>query len=392
LYMCTQLPYSMLSTSIMLSIWVGAFVLFVASFSLKFNLAELPIPIGKAPLAVGSWLRRTGSRVSADGESIVVRGDSFFSVRLTFRPTQVGTCVRAQAWASSAGWSVTMISLFIWYFSIAAAVATSHIFLGSMRYAVGSLLPGLKRIGTDSLAGREVDIHSALLEGLSEARRLASEAYEGTRSNYEDAMLLAIVGGIVVFMISLAGATLGYADILLEPVSVGDAMAVSFLAALGFTVAALWFVRRRYTAILLRLKDWMLDLDVAFQMEMSGIAPVDSQRSTIETMADAWKELPSWLSARRKSSAYREPGTWILILSLLSACWYPIMLGVMMLSQGSVNGVFALACGSALVGAAAYVYVRWKRSSDSEDSRTKREWSERSKMIDDLFRRQLMGP
>ncbi len=152
---------------------------------------------------------------------------------------------------------------------------------------------------------------------------MASEAYEGTRSNYEDAILLVFVGGIVVFMISLAGATSGYADILPEPVSGGDAMVVSFLAALGFTAAVLWFVRRRYKAILLRLKDWTLDLDVAFQMELSGIAPVDSQRSTIETMADAWKDLPSWLSARRKSSAYREPGTWLLIFALLGASLVP---------------------------------------------------------------------
>ncbi len=48
--------------------------------------------------------------------------------------------------------------------------------------------------------------------------------------------------------------------------------------------------------------------------------------------------------------------------------------------------------GSALIGFAAYMYARWRRSSDSEDSRTKREWSDRSKMMDDLFGRQLMGP
>lgn len=392
LLMGALLDYWLLSYIIPLSIWAWSATLFTASFSVKFDVAEIRVPVDRAPFAVARWLRRTGGRVETGGEFLIVRADSLSSVKLTFRPSRAGTLVRAQAWASPTGWSATMIPILIWYFSIVAVISTIYIFRKSMRYSVDSLLPVMTSIETDAQTSREIDIRSALLEGLSEARRLASEAYEGTRSNHQDAILLVAIGGIAVFMLSIAGALAGYVDIHRESTGLAWAIAVSIGATVAFVVAALWFVRRRYASILRRLKDWTRDLDGAFQMELSGTRPVDSQRSTIETLADAWKELPSWLSARKKSSAYREPGTWLVIFLLLNACWSPLMLGAMMLLEGSVVGVLPIAMGAVLIGFAVYVYVRWKRSVGSEDSRTKREWRDRSELLDQVLGRQLMGP
>ena len=386
----SALPFSLMSSVIMLSVWIGSLIFFIASFSLKFGLVELPIPVEKAHFIAGNWLRRMGRQVSTEDESLVVRVDSLCSVRLTFRPSPKGTLVCAQAWASPAGWSVTIIALLVWYFSALATVATAYIFLRSMHHSVNSLLPAIADIDGRALEPRELDIHSALLEGLSEARRLASEAFEGTRSNYQDAIILVAVGSIIVFMISLAAAVGGYVDLLDRHVDVGDAMAISSGLAIAFAIAVFWLVRARYRGILFRLKDWTDDLEIAFQMEVTGVAPADFQRSNVEVLADALKELPSWLSARRKSSTFREPGIWLVIVSLVSVSWTPLMIGVMALSDGAIEGMYSLLAGAGLIAGAAYLYLRWRRRRDAEDSRTKREWNERSRALDELLSRQFL--
>jgi len=381
----------LLSGIILVCIWIGAFIFFVASFFVRFGLVELPISAERAPSFVASWLRRMGHRVSDEDDALVVMVDSICSVKLTFKQSDNGTLVRAQAWASPTGWSITLIAMFMWLFSAVAMVTTAYIFLKSMHHSVDKLALVISRLDEEAYASKELDIRSALLEGLSEARRLASEAYEGTRSNYQDAMLLVAVGSVIVFTASMAAAMWGYFNALLEPASVRDVLAISLVPTAIFTTVVVWLVRVRYREILPRLKDWKVDLDVAFQMEVNRVAPLDSQRSAVEIMADAWKELPTWLHARRKSSTYREPGTWLVIFALASASWWSLMGGVMMLAEGSVRGIYPLIAGSGMIAGAVYLYVRWMRKRGAEDSRTEREWNERSRMLEELLGRQFQG-
>lgn len=391
LALCSSaVPLSLLSGGIMMSVWIGAFVFFVASFSAKFVLAEIPVSVEMARPVVARALRQTGSQVSTEGESIVVRVDSLSSVRLTFTPSPKGTLVRAQAWATPTGWSVTIVFLFVWYFSIATLIATAYIFRRSMRHSVDSLLPVIAGVCVDVFGGRELDIRSALLEGLSEAKRLASEAYEGTRSNYQDSILLVAVGGIMVFLISLMAAMSDFFGLLQGPVDVGFGMAVSGGLVMVFVAAFLWLARARYRRVLLDLRSWAVGLEAAFQMESSGTMPVDSQRSTIEILADAWKELPKWLSARRKSSMFREPGVWLVMFALVNSSWSFLMIGIMALSVGFVYGAYSLLAGSGMIAGAVYLYARWRKKRGAEDSRTKREWTERSRMLEDLLGREFL--
>jgi hypothetical protein len=343
-------------------------------------------------LTVANALRLTGSQVSTEGESLVVRVSSLSSVKLTFEPSGSGTLVRTQAWATPTGWSVTIVSLLLWYFSVVSLIVTALVFRRSMHHSVDSLLPTIAGIRSDSFAAREIDIRSALLEGLSEARRLATEAYEGTKSNYGDAILLVAVGCIVVFLISLLAAMSGFFGLLQGSMDVVDAMASSGAIAVAFGIAVVWLVRARYKRVLPGLKDWVADLEIAFQMEVSGVTPVDSQRSTIEILADASKELPAWLSARRKASAFREPGTWLVILALVTSAWSPMVFGAMMLAEGAIEGVYLLLAGAGLMAGAAYLYMRLKKRQDSEEFTTEREWNERSMVLEEILGRQLLRP
>lgn len=243
------------------------------------------------------------------------------------------------------------------------------------------------RFGKDSLdeitlraslrpGDRQKSIGEMLTEGLSEARRISLEAYEASRSNYQDMMLLTLVVGMIAAAIAVV--SIAFMDSA-ETINVdGDILpSVGIVAFAATTIASMFAVRWRLRPRLDDLGSWRSRLSYALEWEARPTADEMAASSQFELLVGASRKIPEWLEIRRKSMLAREPIASLLLMYLLL---YGILLalgGGVWTVQGGAFGLVLFSIGALLIVFAVFIYRASLRRRSAE-----------AKALGDSWRRQ----
>ena len=235
----------------------------------------------------------------------------------------------------------------------------------------------------------EKSIEEMLTEGLSEARRISLEAYEASKSNYQDMMLLTLVVGMLAAAVAVVSiAHLDGAEVI--EVDRDILPAVGIIAFAVTTIVSMFAVRWRLRPRLDDLGDWRSRLSYALKWEARPIEDEMAASSQFELLVGASKKIPEWLEIRRRSMLAREPVASMLLMYLLL---YGIVLatggGVWMI-QGGVFGLVLLSIGVLLVASAVVIYRVSLRRRSAEAKALGDSWRRRSEEMT-LMMESLLG-
>jgi hypothetical protein len=224
---------------------------------------------------------------------------------------------------------------------------------------------------------RERGIRELLTEGLSEARRLALEAYEARRSDYEDMVILSFVMGLFALLVALLVSFYigGW-----EGPDVNPLMAiVAGTVAFGFsTLLSVYLVRRKYSPQLDGLRSWNSALSAAFESEALPAIGDVTPHSSFELLAEASRELPTWVEIRRTSMMAREPLWSMLMVYSIYAGFFLLWGGSIAMLDGSAGGLIAAAIGTAAIVFGLLIYIVSAKRRAVEAKTLHERWRKRS--------------
>ncbi|MFY9606157.1 MAG: hypothetical protein WAS24_05450 [Thermoplasmata archaeon] len=351
------------------------FVLFVLAFSLRFSLGNVAADPKTVLSGLAHKLRAARYRVEETNGELIAQVDSISAIRIRARASASGTGLTYRMDGTPAGWTFTLILVFSGYFMILIPPVVLFMLRRVRRFAQEQVVPSLVAPEVPELDSVSVRIHKALIDSLSEGYRLSSEAYEAAKSNYQDNIIILIVLGLIV----LVGTSLAFPAINLGVGS--NQFWISFLVATAIasaiTFVSVWLLHRRVTSRLKELKGWATRLEGALVQETSLAKPKDDEPSVFELLSDAWKHVPKWLEIRRKSGLFREPGTWLLILSFAALSFSGLVFALLMFVQSPLASVIAGAVSVFLLYAVHVLYTHSKKRLDEERDRVLSDWNQR---------------
>jgi Flp pilus assembly protein TadB len=100
------------------------------------------------------------------------------------------------------------------------------------------------------------------------------------------------------------------------------------------------------------------------------------ESSAFELIAQAYRQVPTWLEARRKGSFSREPGAWMLIFTCAIIAVCLVMFAIILYSFTIWSPVLLIGA-TALIGFCYLLYLRLRKRANEEGSRTLKEWNYR---------------
>ena len=212
-----------------------------------------------------------------------------------------------------------------------------------------------------------------LVDGLSEAYRIATEAYEAERSRYGDRELLAALGALALWTGLFFGHWLTG-----SPLWVSIAWATA--SALAVFVAAGVFVWRSFRPRREEYRRWSDRLRAAWtQASESGGVKADG----LSLLAEASERVPAWLQAARRAGFLRDPHAYVVPVALGFSGYWMLWASVWFVLE---LATFALAvalavAGVGLLAGAVLLHRQWVRVQEVEELRSAEAWTRRYEAI-----------
>ncbi len=357
----------------------GSLVLGVAALALP---TAWRSPVGtlraspEAALAhVAGRLRLARLRVAEEPQGLVVRTGALVLLRIDAAASVEGCAVRYRVDLDPVG-GMGYLLLMGAMVLLVTGVPALALALRLHRLEARDLLPAVPPDGAVPAVPPRDAVRTALVEGLSEAHRLAAEAREAARSAYGDRMGIALLTGV------LAGAGVLLVGVLASPPvdPVPRLASVLPFAAAGAAVAGIppaLYVRRRDRPGLVRYREWEGRLRELLEREVARLPAEDGGRSSFEVLLEASREAPGWIEARRRAGLSADLGLWSLAYLVLG---YVLSLDAIGFQRIATDPLGALAAvgGSALLAAGLILWWRrWTRRQREAAARRLAAWTAR---------------
>ncbi len=368
--------------------FVGMFVTVIVSFQLRFRLMKVRTAPAQLLADLAYRLRVSGYRVTQEGSRLNVRMSSTSAVHITTRRVSDGTWVLYKTSATPSGFSIIIVLTFIGLGLPLALALSLFMLYRTSSFASTRVLPRLSQLPIPHEQEIKVDTRMIIIESLSEGRRLASEAYESARSNYQDSVIIMTVVGMVLSVI------LGILTFILVDSEDRDriALAVGVLSMVAFSAISWFLLAAKSKPQISEFKTWAAKLDSALSREVAGQNPSDSDPSSFELIADSFKEMPKWLKARRRAGGFRQPFFWLLIFFLSYGAFEAGLTGLSWWFAGQrLIGTVAIVVCVVLVLCTVFSNRNWKRRLDQELEKTLSGWNERFDALRTEMERLLVG-
>lgn len=348
-------------------------------------LVAVPAPPDAVRRDVAYRLRATGLTVDTATKVLRVKIDSLSALKLHVRPGPQGTEVRYEVDATTLGWALVLIFAIIGYLGVIAVVLAVVIHVTAGRFArtrVALLLahPPLGTLPTP-------DIRSLLLEGLSEAQRLASEALEYEREARQNAIGLILIGAVALWALVflVVGA---YVPLPNAPLSAA-LLAFAVSAAAGALGSSLVYVRTSA-----RVKDLEQDASfyrMAWTGEVIGAPTPGGLRGGLELLLRAAERSPYWREIRRRRRLWHDPiAGFTLFVLAYGAVFLPIL--AILAELLPLEWRISLFGFGALLAAGMVWFVRsWTREVRGQDERDRLDWEIRRRAIESEIWKILSG-
>src|SRR3989442_6414281 len=275
-------------------LWVpvgAAIALLLAMYLREKDLVTGLLAPSQAIAALAGKARAAGVAVTAEQGAIRARIGALTAVKFLTRTTEQGTVVSYEPGATPAGWAllITLVASIVG--SVPAAVLGLLFFLSASRFARAHAPSAFQGGGAPSAPASD-EVHRMLVGGISSALGTAREALETQRKAYTDALGLAGIALVTVFIAVLVGLFVALNGLNLET---GD-WNVPIIGALGATVAVGGAVavalRRRFSTRIARYRTWVDRLAGTFDREVFPPPPEPASPSTFRTPAQASTPVP----------------------------------------------------------------------------------------------------
>jgi len=356
---------------------VVAAALLAGLFLPKFSLAESPVTPERALHHLAHELRVAQYHVTERPGRIDVRIGRISAVKIWARPGPAGSVLRYQPDATPTGWGLIM------FFAIPSGLALGfvavllvlYVFIQTHRFVASRVGPSLSTLRAEVIPPSE-EVRGLLIDGLSEARRLAEEALEAERASHQDAQAVVFLTALLTWVLLLVGTFLlapamhpwreGWNPLLIATVP---------SAVLGLVSGIL--VWRRFRPRIQEIRRWVRRLQTALAVEISSEIGKEFQSSAFETLMEASQEVPQWIEAHRRAGLSRDPAAGYLLVGM--ALWTLVLVEVTLLATGfgpfvsALSGIGAIGLGLVLV----LFYRRWRHGWEEAARASVLEWRRR---------------
>ena len=370
--------------------WILACLVLLASFySTWFRFGVVESQPGESLAGLTRMLRVMGYNVEQKKEFLDVRIDKLAHVKIRAKRQPRGTEIGFQVGVTPL-YAAAIIVLFL-VIPPASVLLSLFAMRSSFRFIDEKLSHRLT--GLPAVASAPMDVHATLVDSLSEGRRLAQEAYEAAKSNYEDTVIVLVIVGVAFFMGAfLAGLWVipdGHDSIRLTSSAILGALAM-----VGVILPTFLKTRKRQLTAIRQFEEHAKRLADALAIELSSGKPPDGYPSSFEIIAGAGDQIPVWLAARRQAGAYRHPTTWIAIFvfayagALLTVAAVAEMLSDW--DDPARNGV-VLAIGCVMLVSTLSLYRRWRKEERLESEQVTGDWRGRLEVLRSEMEKYLQG-
>ncbi|MFQ5910334.1 MAG: hypothetical protein ACE5IJ_06395 [Thermoplasmata archaeon] len=339
-------------------------------------LASVPMKPEVATAALAHRLRIKGYQVAEEPRKLLVRINDWTRLAIRWRGDEE-TVFRYSVDATPRGWGAVLVLAIIVYTAVLAIGLAAYIHWKAVR-AAHRVQESLAR---DPLAPPHPDdVGALLLDGLSEARRLAVETLEYEREAWENAIVLVVLGAFLLGAFLFVGAFLWGHDLV---TTLGLPATSGLLVGVAVAIGLLGYLllRASYRPRLQELRSWDTTFREAFERELAGEAPPEGESSAVELLAEAAIRAPLWSRERRLRKLHHDPAaTWIAFALAGSAAYLFAFTAFFVdpfwrLLTGSIGAVLT-------VGAAAF-WRRWRRGLWEEERRTRASWEAVRRRLED---------
>jgi len=350
----------------------------ILTYSLRFPIDSSEIH-SMSEFEMVHLFRLLGYEVQSSSSGIIVHFDSWTGVKI--RTSKKST--RSLMFSIDGTHSVFMLTLIVFIIPLLAwlVVPLNLYQIERTMRNVDDLLRSSSK--ETSLRMKESDTgkretKELLIDSLSEARRLAVEAYRAADSGYQDAILTAIVlVGLVGWMALFAALSLCS---LFEPdYRLVDSLLVSFAVTWSGCAILIYIVNRRARPKVLRLRKWVQDIDLAMRSERAESWD-DGQGSSAELLFSAYDQLPDWFRTRRKDFWYRNPVHYY-IFFLLILMGSSFLVGSLGTYSDPRMPMILLLLGIGCLVAMYVLYRQILKKTELEEARLTQEFKERKKQL-----------
>lgn len=334
-------------------------------------------------------LRVSSFIVKEEKRSIVIQITSTAAVKIRATAVNGATLVTYQPDATPGGWAVYVILFISGYGAVFGIPIAAYLFLKARKAARERVLPRLPSTGARPKRADELGISEILADSLSEGRRMAKEAYEATKSNYEDEVILSLIGSMAIFIATMLGFL--FADP--QEFDIGAAfpeVALSLVLAASFGFLTIHYLRKTRLPRIKELMVWEEKLGRRLELETSAREHEGVEPSTLELLLEASLELPNWQKARVRGGLYLYPGTWLLIVT----CAFLIYGGVTAILSASGNSSLTLIGATMLVVGivgGALLHRSWKREVQEDKEMFSKAWDGRMRTLKSDMERIIGG-
>ena len=365
---------------------IAAFVAILAVALYKPLLAVTPVAAPAVMRDIAYRLRVLGYPVDAGMSPVKLTVDSLSVVKIHVRPGTRGTEIRYEVDATGLGWTLVLILMFSGYLGIASLIIALYIHASAAKFARNRVLPAIGRPPLGTLPGP--DVRSFLVEGLSEAQRLASEALEWEREARQNAVGLIVIGSIVLWV-----ATLFSLATLVPPIP--GALVLDFLLATvaSASAAALgsWAVYRHSRPVVLELQQDAETYRAALVNEVFGGSTPQATRGGLELLLHAAQRSPRWREIRRRRKRWHDPWTGFTIFAFAEVTFLCFLFAIIA-DFLSVEWRIGLAIIGSLSVLGGFQTVRSERREIHEqDERDRTDWERRRQEIETTLWKLLSG-
>ncbi|HTY46637.1 MAG TPA: hypothetical protein VMB46_03110 [Methanomassiliicoccales archaeon] len=372
------------------SLWIfGPYFAALAAIAFWF-LYRSPVeaPSGEVKVeALSLALRLKGYTVKETSDWLLLRDKEGRELEVRVRYRANGAVVYAKPSSSSNAILLILFTLILGPLALVVIIVSIWTMWRADRLADTILIPILSQpLPTASYPTD--DPHRQLLESLSQARALASDAERSAVSLHQDVVGLSIIVAIFTyiffFAVSVVGSHLsGPADLAIYlPIVVG--------VVCGVIVYVLFSPKRRRQ--IRELRQWLSRFDISIAGEIAG-SPPEQGESSLELLMVVFDQIPAWVRLKGKSRATRHPVLWIVGLFLVPWAASLLISGITgILNNGLDLTSFAiLVVAIGLMLGSSFVYHRIVMEEKAEEYRTEKEWERRREYLRQRIQEQLEG-
>lgn len=358
-----------------LGLTAGSAVLVGMLFLKRFHLISKPEHPKTVLDDLAHMLRADRHRVERRVGHLRVRVKGGAGVKVYAKETDEGTEVSFAADLTPEGWTIVVITMFIVSYGVIAFLYAIYVFLKSRRFAQDTIHRLLSVGRVRPKPGSREEVRELLVGSLSEGQRLAEEAYETQKSNYEDAVLLGTVLGTGAFACLLM--------LVLYELDWGpdrmNALTIVFpsTAVIGFGVFVWLVLRWRWMPHLKKLKGWSDVLNIALTKELSDGFAEHADPGVFDLLSEVCSHIPEWLKARQPGGVYRSPFAWFFIIFGGLTAAQLLILGLTATYHDTVVTLTATSFGAVVVIAIVVVIRRVRNVAREETERELTEWKSR---------------